>query len=360
METKKGGQMNKKAPDSLRSFLGLRRAQRTFPDGGGAMRRKRILRRLRQINIGKLIRRDLERRRKWQERRRTPHPTTKKLPVFVVGCNRSGTNMVCAAIGKSPHGWAYQESEFSLAFNGYYLRADRIIEWLIRRTPAPIVSFGSILDSQFTDDLLSRFEGARAIWVYRRYEDVANSSARKPWGYHLNDLARWVARGELERLGARGKRISADTVRLLGKLFREDLSKEDGACLYWYMRNQLYFDLNLHMDPRVLIVQYEDTVLNKEKTFRRIFDFLGFPYDPEIIDGIFSSSVGKHPWPGIDPAIQEVCDALKARLDAYYARTSDWMPAENELLLTSQVAHSESTHSPTERPSHQRFGPDSE
>jgi len=251
-----------------------------------------------------------------------------KLPVFIVGSNRSGTNMVCGAIGKSPHGWDYRESGFSIAFNGYYLRSDWIIEWLIRLTPAPIISFGSILDSQFTDDLLSRFEGARAIWVYRRYEDVANSCARMQWGYHLKDLARWVARGELERLGARGKRISADTVRLFGELFREDLSNEDGACLYWYMRNQLYFDLNLHMDPRVLIVQYEDTVLNKEKAFRRIFGFLGFPFDPAIIDGIFASSVGKHPCPGIDPAIQEVCDTLKARLDAHYARTSGWTPED--------------------------------
>lgn len=350
IETKEGEQVKKKAPDSLRSSWGLGRAQRTFPDGGRAMRRQRVINRIKNFDIKQAISRLQERRRKWEQLRRTPHPTTEKRPVFVVGCNRSGTNMVCAAIGKSPHGMAYQESEFSLAFTAYYLRADWIIERLIRHTPAPIVSFGSILDSQFTDDLLSRFEGARAIWVYRRYEDVANSSARKRWGYHLNDLARWVARGELERLGARGKRISADTVQLIGKLFREDLSKEDGACLYWYMRNQLYFDLNLHMDPRVLIVQYEDTVLNQERAFRRIFDFLGFPYDRAVLDGIFASSVGKHPWPGIDPAVQEVCDGLKARLDAHYARTSDWTPAENELSLTSQVAHSASTHSPTGRP----------
>ena len=324
--------MNKRAPDSLRSSWGLGRAHRTFHDGERAMLRKRVFKRLRHINVEKLIRRGLEGRRKWLRLRRTPHPTTEKLPVFIVGCNRSGTNMVCAAIGKSPHGWAYQESEFSLAFNGYYLRPDWIIEWLIRRTPAPIIAFGSILDSQFTDDLLSRFAGARAIWVYRRYEDVANSCARKQWGNHLKDFVRWVAHGELERLGARGKRLSADTVRLFGELYREDLSNEDGACLYWYMRNQLYFDLNLHMDPRVLIVQYEDTVLNTEKAFRRIFGFLGFPYDPAIIKDVFASSVGKHAWLGIDPAIQGVCDALKARLDAHYARMSDWTPEDRERL----------------------------
>ena len=261
--------MNKEAPDSLRRSWGLGRAIQTHPDDGRYMRRKRVINRLKNFDVERAISRVLERRRKWRQLRRTPHPTTEKLPVFIVGGNRSGTNIVCKAIGKSPHGWAYQEREFSLAFNAHYLRADWIIEWLIRRTPAAIISFGSILDSQFTDDLLLRFEGARAIWVYRRYEDVANSCARMQWGYHLKDLVRWVARGELERLGARGERISADTVRLFGELFREDLSTEDSACLYWYLRNQLYFNLNLHTDPRVLIVQYEDTVLNKEKAFRR-------------------------------------------------------------------------------------------
>jgi len=72
----------------------------------------------------------------------------------------------------------------------------------------------------------------------------------------------------------------------------------------------------------VLIVQYEDAVLNQEKVFRRVFDFLGFPYNPAIIDGIYASSVGKYPPPGIDPAIQEVCDSLQAQLDAHYVRMS--------------------------------------
>jgi hypothetical protein len=248
-----------------------------------------------------------------------------KFPVFILGSNRSGTQMVCKGIGKFPHGWDYQESEANMVFKDYQLRADWLIKWLIRFSPAPVVSFGNILDSQFADDLLLRFEGGRAIWVYRRYKDAANSSVLK-WGSHFKDLARWVAHNELERLGARGKGVSADTVRLFAGLFSEDLTNEDGACLYWYMRNQLYFDLNLHMDPRVLIVQYEDTVLNKEKAFRRILGFLGFSYDPTIMDGIFATSVGKHPWLGIDPRIQEVCNILKERLDANYARTSDWKP----------------------------------
>ncbi len=320
--------MNKGASDSHGRSWGLRRQIRTRPDNERSRRRKWLIKRFKNLDVERVMSRLQEGARKWRQLRRTPHPTTEKLPVFVVGCNRSGTNMVCAALGKSPHGWAYQESELSLAFSAYHLRADSIIKWLIRHTPAPLVSFGSILDSQSTDELLSRFDGAKAIWVYRRYEDVANSCARMQWGHSLKDLVRWAARGEFEKLGARGRRISSDTVQLFGELIGEDLSNEAAACLYWYMRNQLYFDLNLDQDPRVLIVQYEDTVQNPVQAFRRIFHFLGLPFDPSTVDGVFASSVGKHTWLGTDLAIQEVCDALKERLDAQYARTSGWIPPE--------------------------------
>lgn len=279
-----------------------------------------IYKRLKRFNLQK-ARLLVHRLQGWVLRWRTPRPISGKVPVFVVGSNRSGTQMVCSAIGKSLHGWDYQENESNIAFKDFQLRADWIVKSLIRMSPAPLVSFGNILDSQYTDDLLSRFEGSKAIWVYRRYEDAANSSVHK-WDNHFkDDIIRWVARGEFGKLGARGNRISSSTENLIRDLYREDISNEDGACLYWYMRNRLYFDLNLHEDPRVLIVQYEHTVLNKEAAFRRIFDFLGCPYDSAIIEGIFSSSVGKHKWPGIDPGIKKVCDQLKSQLDSNFERT---------------------------------------
>ncbi len=113
---------------------------------------------------------------------------------------------------------------------------------------------------------------------------------------------------------------SHETVQLFRGLFREDITAEDGGCLYWYIRNQLYYDLELDKDPRVLIVNYEDAVLQQEQAFRRIFKFLGFPYDPQVVKDVFAGSVGKHPWPGVDGNIREVCDTLKTRLDEHYAR----------------------------------------
>jgi hypothetical protein len=313
--------MSDQAPKNLRRRTsGLGRGVRAFPEGERATRLDRVLKQLRHTDVKRLTRYVFERSGKWLRLLRTAHPIAEKRPVFVVGCNRSGTNMVCKAIGRSPHGWDYPERQFSVAFNGYYLRADWIIDRLIRSTPAPIVSFGSILDSQFTDDLLSRFEGARAIWIYRRYQDVASSCAHMQWGPQMRDFARWVAHGETARLGSRGERIARETIELFSHLYREDLSVEEGACLYWYMRNRLYFDLHLDTDPRVMLVQYEDAVLNRAEAFTRIYAFLGLPFDdPTITDGVYASSVGKYPWPEVDPAIERECDELQAKLDARYS-----------------------------------------
>ncbi len=278
--------------------------------------------RLERFSFRRLLRhagRFLARRRKALARRLTSHPSARRFPVFIHGSNRSGSQMVCRALGDSPHGWDYWEGS-SLAFERFYLRPDRFIERLIRFAPAPIVSFGCILDSQRCDRLLARFDGARSIWIYRRYQDAASSSVHR-WGEHQKDLARAVAGGDLARLGPRGERITRETVRLFGELYHDRLSLEGAACLYWYLRNSIYFELGLDRDSRVLLLSYEDAVLNSEAAFRRVFDFLGFPYHPEVIGRIFSSSVGRHPWPGAEPRIVELCDALEARLDERHRAT---------------------------------------
>ena len=267
--------------------------------------------------VSRKLRSYAERRRKWSTKRRTAHPGVDRYPVFVMGSNRSGTQMVCRAIGNHPNGWDYPEGN-SIAFKNYHLRSDALVSRLIRRAPAPVVAFGNILDSQSIERLLQRFDGARALWVYRRYEDAANSSVRK-WGSHFKDLSRHVAGGELRELGPRGENIRDETVQLFAEIFREDLTDEDGSCLYWYVRNRLYFDLALPDDPRVLLVKYEDCVRYKEAAFRRICDFLLIPYDPAIHADVFDSSVSKHPWPGCDPRIRDICEELRQRLDASYA-----------------------------------------
>lgn len=282
-----------------------------------------VLRRLSRITPERVFRHagiQLERAQKRLVRTLTLHPVQRKTPVFISGSNRSGTQMVCRAIGNSPHGWDYPEADFSIAFERYSLRSHAVIDRLIRWSPAPLVSFGSILDSQFTDALLDRFQNSRAIWVFRRYEDAVNSSIRS-WGGHQKNMMRQVAQGKLSHLGPRGLRIADENVELIRSLYSESLTDEDAGCLYWYMRNKVFFDLGLDRNPRVMALQYEDAVLNQERSFRSVFHFLGCPYHDSVIGDVFATSVGKQDWKGTSGEISALCDGLKARLDAHHART---------------------------------------
>lgn len=281
-----------------------------------------ILRRAGRITPERLLRHghlQVDRAGKRILRLLTRHPPVRRRPVFICGSNRSGTQMVCRALGNSPHGWDYPEADFSIAFERYSLRSHAVVERLIRLAPAPLVSFGSILDSQFADALLDRFDNARAIWVYRRYQDASNSSIRS-WGDHQKKMMRKVAEGNLSWLGPRGLRISEETVRLLRSLYSDTLSLEAASCLYWFMRNQVFFDLGLDNDPRVLALQYEDAVLHPERSFQSVFRFLGLPYHDEVLRDIFASSVSKDAWKGIPDDIRLLCDGLKQKLDVQHAR----------------------------------------
>ena len=97
-----------------------------------------------------------------------------------------------------------------------------------------------------------------------------------------------------------------------------NLSAYDGAALVWYLRNCIYFDLNLKVEKNVLICKYEDLVLEPNVYFKRIFDFLGAKFLPLYVDDIHSNSVKKKDKKTIQPAIEKLCDEMMCRLDKDY------------------------------------------
>lgn len=263
---------------------------------------------------------------KWTALRRRFGRHAPSRPLFVVGCHRSGTNMVMWTLERSPEVWVYHEHVWSPAFRDYRLRSTATVDRLIRRCPAPVVAFKPVCDSHLADRYLERHEGARAIWIYRRYPDVANSAVRN-WGEHHKDILRWLVRGDSDRLAWRGERLAPDIVDLVVRCFHEGMSPEEAASLTWYMRTRLYFDLALDADERVLLTRYEDLVGGDEAAFRRVFDFAGARFDPAFLGHVFGSSIQKEPFPAIDPRIREACEALMERLDAAYGRRSAASPA---------------------------------
>ena len=152
------------------------------------------------------------------------------------------------------------------------------------------------------------------IWIYRRYQDVANSAVVK-WGTHQKDIMRWIHARDHESLWWRGERLPEDFVAWVDGLDPESLSDHEAAVMFWYVRNRFYFDLGLDRRDDTLLVAYEDLVTDPKAQGERIFRFLGLPFDPASVHDVRSSSVSKQAFPEVRPEIVERAEALSRRLD---------------------------------------------
>lgn len=223
--------------------------------------------------------------------------------------------MLMWTLERSPEVWVYHEHRLSPAFRDYRLRSAPTLERLIRRSPAPVVIFKPVCDAHLTDRLLERHASARAIWIHRRYQDVANSAVRN-FGNHQREALGWIVHRDYDRLGWRGERLEHGFVRLVEEVYRPEMPLEEACALFWYCRTSAYLDLGLDRDERVLLVRYEDLVSGAEVSFRRVFDFLGVRFEPDFLRHLFASSVGKDPFPPIDRRVESACEDLMRRMGA--------------------------------------------
>ena len=255
----------------------------------------------------------IERQLKYASQARFGWAHTRRLG-FVFGCQRSGTKMVMRVLERSPLTRIFHENDVS-AFVDFELRSVQTLRRLIRLTPAPIQVFKPICDSQRADELLAEFPEARGVWVVRDPADVANS-AREKWGAHQREVIGCLVRGELDTWGWRTARVPDEVVESLRSVWRDDLSDGEGALLWWYLRNALFFSQGLQDHDRMLVVRYEQLVSEPAETFEPLFDHLGVPWSQEHVDRVRASSIGKRAPPAASEEILALCDELVQRFDA--------------------------------------------
>jgi hypothetical protein len=248
------------------------------------------------------------RRQLWQ---RWQNPARETLPVFLVGCGRSGTSMIVRYLGKSWWLEFYNEDN-PAAFERWRLRDLSAIEALIDRSYAHVTLFKPILDTYQTPILLARFPTAKAIFAFRHYDDVINSSIKR-FGIanRLKHVRAWIEEDFNEFAAVPPPE---ETKIFIREKWKPSLSPESGAALYWLFQNRLYFDLGLYQSKRVKLVQYESIVSRPAEEFKSLCGFLGIPFEPQLAAGIFSSSIGRNSPPTIDPEIRAACEELWQRL----------------------------------------------
>jgi hypothetical protein len=238
--------------------------------------------------------------------------------LFIVGCQRSGTNMLLRVLEKSLDIWVYAEDNES-AFDNCRLRPIEVRKSLIKEAWSEWVVFKSICDSQNIDMLLNDHPQSKAIWIYRQYRDVANSAVKKWGGGQTRLIQNLAIQKDWNHWMA--ERMSAENRALVEEVYHDGISDHTAAALKWFLRNMWYFDLQLDRYPEnVLLVKYDDLVHHSESACGRIFDFLNIPFSPTFVAEIFATSINKNGFPGIDPPVRRKCEELIKQLDERYSQ----------------------------------------
>jgi hypothetical protein len=243
--------------------------------------------------------------------------------VFLVGLQRSGTNMLVRGLDRDPRFQVYNENHRA-AFSRFRLRPDPVIRELVERSRHPYVLFKPLCDSHRTAGLLDGLglhRAPRAMWAYRSVDGRARSAVAKFGDSNLRmlrDLALGQGRDRWE-----AKRLSPDSLQLVSSVDWARASPLDAAALFWYVRNRLYFELGLAERSDVLLVSYDAMIADPEAEMTRICGFLDLPYDPRLVAHVESRvDRGRNGSLELDPRIRERCGELTEQLDAAHRRAS--------------------------------------
>ncbi|MBV8160005.1 MAG: hypothetical protein JO265_03680, partial [Acidimicrobiia bacterium] len=182
--------------------------------------------------------------RKWRWRRSRPVAAGTAMPVWLVGVQRSGTNMVVRGLEESPEVEVHNENDGSV-FERFRLRPDPVVRQLVLTSRHRYVLFKPLCDSHRIDQLLSLDTPTpgRAIWAYRGVDGRVCSALAKFGDTNLRVLSDIAAGHGADTWQA--QRLSDDNLALIGSFDWTSMSPASAAAVFWYVRNSLFFDLGL-------------------------------------------------------------------------------------------------------------------
>jgi hypothetical protein len=188
-------------------------------------------------------------------------PRNHRRLVLIFGCQRSGTTMMQETmLGPSWRVQIVEEHDRRLVVRSPEADETRwqcyetVVERL-RRLPFEVVVAKPLVESSRAIELMDASEPVKGIWMLRRHDAVARSNVER-FGPEspYRDVQAFCADDPLEW---RSEGATTQTKSTVKELSRDGLSPLDAAALFWWARNQLYFDQRLWADERVRVVRYE-------------------------------------------------------------------------------------------------------
>jgi len=145
----------------------------------------------------------------------------------------------------------------------------------IRRLPFEVVTAKALAESYRVSELIDAADSAKAIWMLRHYKGVAQSNLKR-FGMEnpYRDLEPFRTADSLDWHYTGATDSTRETVV---ELLNAGLTPLDAAALFWWTRNQLYFDQNLWRDERIRILRYEQTCTCPEVVIQKLSAYIGIP-----------------------------------------------------------------------------------
>ena len=212
-------------------------------------------------------------------------PADERRVVLIFGCQRSGTTMLQQTfldrswrvlileehdrrlVGPGPEETTWQE---------YSIVLERI-----RRLPFEVVAAKPLVESASATALMDAADPVKAIWMIRHYAEVARSNVSR---FGMDNPYR-----DLQPIRSRDARdwryrgVTEETWETVTALSDRRLTPLDAAALFWWTRNQLYFDQRLWADDRIRILRYERACNQPDEVIRSLSDHIAVALPPGSI-----------------------------------------------------------------------------
>jgi hypothetical protein len=252
---------------------------------------------------------------KWRWRRSHGVPAGTARAVFLVGVQRSGTNMLVRGLERAPEVEVRNEND-SDAFHRFQLRSDDVVAGLVKGSRHQIVLFKPLCDSHRLPHLLDDLGLAApaGLWAYRDVEGRVRSALAKFGTANLEALQQIVATGGEGMWQARG--LTGDDVEELRSLDPSTMSPATACACFWWLRNRIFFRLQLDQRQDVLLTSYQRFLDDPEASMRRVCEHLAFPYRPELIAHVERRASPTRAAIDIALPVRRRCDELSEQLAA--------------------------------------------
>ena len=242
-------------------------------------------------------------------------PGSPKSIGLIMGVQRSGTGALVQAFESDWNCRTFGE-DGGLALGENFGRGMRWrwkpyheVARLLQRERAPLLVGKPLLESQNAAAILACIPGAKVIWAFRDYRDVA-LSGRKHFG---SESIKYNLESILDRRDHwYSENVDEQTQNLVSELYSNDRPIDDLRALGWYVRNSLVFR---YENFPIRFSNYDDLATNPGRAMRRLYDFLERPYPGDyIVSHIHPQSVKRGRDIGISQDIRELCDGVMDRL----------------------------------------------